>query len=296
MDRNSPSPSIAPSVEQNPYAAPQPVAVPTPANVYGVAADEPSAELFAELQRVANYRHMRKTLFSSGIGSLIFGALAIAISVPGMKVNPINVILLMIGVLLVAEGLWLVIAPVPAGIIAAGIGLMLVGIWNIFVTVFNSAHGQGVGIIAGLAVAQIVWSIQCFARYPRFKDIPRETPSPATLKRIDEIVGDINRSKMGKDPQMIQFQAKTFFSPQAWKGRLRSNHAIFVGMTKNDLIFTRPADVEIRREGKVLVGKTLKAKFQIADRSFKGTISPEAFDRYADWKQTMTPMPIPEPS
>ncbi len=294
MDRHAELPPDSRSVEQNPYAAPQPVAVPTPANVYGSAADEPSAELFAELQRVANYRHMRKTLFSSGIGSLIFGALAIAISVPGMQVNPINVILLMIGVLLVAEGLWLLIAPVPAGIIAAGVALMLVGVWNIFVTVFNTVHGQGVGIIAGIAVAQIIWSIQCFARYPRFKNIPRETPSPSTLKRIDQIVGDIKRAKIDKDSQIIQFQAKTFLSPQAWKGRLGSNHAIFIGMTKNDLIFARPEDVEIRRDGKVMIGKTLKATFQIADRSFKGTISPQAFDRYTDWKQMMTPMPIPE--
>jgi hypothetical protein len=39
--------------------------------------------------------------------------------------------------------------------------------------------------------------------------------------------------------------------------------------------------------------RMLKATFQIADRSFKGVISPEAFERYTDWKQ-MTPIPISE--
>lgn len=34
--------------------------------------------------------------------------------------------------------------------------------------------------------------------------------------------------------------------------------------------------------------KALKAKFQIADRSFKGTISPESFARYEGWKQAVS--------
>jgi hypothetical protein len=295
MDRNAEFSTAAGSLEQNPYAAPQPLPDTPAANVYGTPADEPSAEVFAELQRVANYRHMRNTLKASGGGSMVFGVLAIVIGVTSLRDNPINLILVGIGMLLAIEGLWLVVAPRPIGIIGNGVALVIVGIWNIAISAANAAAGQpGPWPVIGLL--QIGWGIQCFARYPRFKNIPRETPSPSTLKRIDQIVNDIHRSKMDKDPQVIQFQAKTFFSPQVWKGRLRSNHAIFVGMSKNDLIFARPGDVDIRRDGKVLVGKTLKATFRIADRTFKGTLSPEAFNRYTDWKQTMTPMPIPEPS
>jgi hypothetical protein len=287
MDRNSESPIPAGSFEQNPYAAPQPLPEAPAADVYGAAADEPSAEVFTELQRVANYRYMRKTLFGSGIGSIIFGALAIIVGASAMRHNPINVILLGIGVLLAAEGLWLVVAPVPIGIIGNGIVLLIVGAWNLWVSVMNAAAGQAGGWPV-IGLLQIAWAFQCFARYPRFKNVPRETPSPATLKRIDQIVNDINRSKMNKDPQLIQFQSKTFLSPQSWKGRLRSNHAIFVGASRNDLIFARPSDVVITRQGKVLLGKTLKVTIQITDRSFKGTCSPESFDRYTAWKQTVT--------
>jgi hypothetical protein len=40
--------------------------------------------------------------------------------------------------------------------------------------------------------------------------------------------------------------------------------------------------------GKVLLGKALNAKSQIADRSFNGTIAPESFARYEDWKQAVS--------
>ena len=40
-------------------------------------------------------------------------------------------------------------------------------------------------------------------------------------------------------------------------------------------------------EGKALLGKSLTAQSQTADRSFNGTISPESLARYEDWKQAV---------
>jgi hypothetical protein len=271
--------------ELNPYAAPVPIQN-APAPPVSVGGDsEPSPEVFEELQRVANYRHVHKALKASGAGSIVFGVIAMVVGFTAMRHNPINVILRGIGVLLAVEGLWLVIAPAPIGIIVDGVSLMLVGAWNIWVTVMNMAAGQHTATWGVIGVFQIIWGIQAFGRYSRFSKMPREQPAPETLKRIDQIVGDITRTKIAQDPQAIEFKVKMFTATQPWKGRLRHNHAVFVGPGGKDIIFARANDVVFNREGKVLIGKTIKAKFQIADRTFKGTISPVSFERYEGWKK-----------
>jgi hypothetical protein len=288
MDRRTePLASGRPS-ELNPYAAPVPIESDAAPSVSVAGEDEPSPGVFEELQRVANYRHVQKALKASGTGSIVFGVIAMVVGYTAMQHNPINVILFGIGVLLAAEGLWLVIAPAPIGIIVDGVSLMLVGTWNIWVTVMNMAAGRPSATWGVIGVFQIIWGIQAFGRYSRFSKMPREQPAPVTLKRIDQIVRDITRAKMAQDPEVIDFQVKPFAGAQAWKGRLRSNHAVFVGPGGKDIIFARTKEVLFNREGKVLLGKTLKAKFKIAGRSFNGTISPESFARYEEWKQAVS--------
>ena len=63
---------------------------------------------------------------------------------------------------------------------------------------------------------------------------------------------------------------------------------MFVGPGGKDIIFARTKEVLFNCDGKVLLGKTLKAKFKIAGRSFNGTISPESFARYEEWKQAVS--------
>ncbi len=279
--------------EINPYAAPAPIEA-EPVKPVVMSGDEPSPEVFDELQRVANFRHVQKTLKASGTGSIVFGLIAIVVGVMAMQHNPVNAILLGIGILLAVEGTWLVIAPAPAGIIVDGISLMLVGVWNIWVTINNMAAGQHTSTWGVIGVFQIIWGFQSFSRYSRFSKMPRETPSPATIQRIDEIVKDIAKTKPAVDPEIIDFKMQAFFGGvQPWKARLRGNHAVFVGPGGKDVIFARTREVDIRSAGKKALSKTLKATFRITDRNFKGIISPESFARYQTWRQATSGAPIP---
>ncbi len=288
MDRNNVRRTAANESELNPYAAPAPAQNAPLQPVVVSADDEPSAAVFDELKRVANYRHIRKILRGSGTGSIVFGVIAIALGAATIHINPINAILLLIGVLLTVEGVWFVISPTPIGIIIDGVSLMLVGAWNVFISIMNMAIGAGTGAFPIIGIFQIIWGLQSFGRYSRFAQMPREIPSPSTIKRIDEIAKDILRTKPAKDPQIIEFRAQTFFGGnQPWKGRLRSNHAVFVGPGGKDVIFARTSEVKFTNDSRK-AGKTVKVTIQIGDRNLKGTMPFESYQRYESWKQALS--------
>jgi len=60
--------------------------------------------------------------------------------------------------------------------------------------------------------------------------------------------------------------------------------AIFVDKNGHDVLVAHKDDVIIKVKGKVLLGKTLKASIRIGDHKFEGTISPESYQSYMDWK------------
>ena len=60
-----------------------------------------------DLQKAANYRSLRKILRPAGIGSIVFGLIAILAGAPGMNKNIIDAALALIGLFLfLAAGFW----------------------------------------------------------------------------------------------------------------------------------------------------------------------------------------------
>ena len=96
-----------------------------------------------ELQKVANYRLVRKSFKGAAIGSIIFGLIAIGMGFGFAGENPINIVLGVIGILLVVEGAWLIRTSNPKGLIVDGIAICILGTWNIVVTFASAAAGAG---------------------------------------------------------------------------------------------------------------------------------------------------------
>lgn len=235
-----------------------------------------------ELHRVLNYRLVRKTLRPAGIGSIVFGLVAKGTGFGGMEANPINAILGLIGIFLFVEGIWIVAAPTPAGMIVDGIALIILGIWNIIITFANSAAvgGGGHRFFAVLGVWQIIWGFQSFGRYKRFSAMPMSRPSDETLRQIDDMVKELAKTKPKDATDVIAFQIKN----RPWKGRLGQDSGIFVDAPGQEVVFVNRDRVRIEIQDKVLIGKALKASFTLGDRNLNGTISLESYERYDAWK------------
>jgi uncharacterized membrane protein len=57
-----------------------------------------------ELQKISDYRTIRKTLRPAGIGSIVFGVLAVVMGIASIEDNSLNAILALIGLFLLVEG------------------------------------------------------------------------------------------------------------------------------------------------------------------------------------------------
>src|SRR4051812_15833051 len=99
-----------------------------------------------DLQRISDYRVVRKSLRTSGIGSIIWGIIAVVVGGLALRVNVLNIFLVTLGLLLIGTGVLNIVAPMPIGIIIDGIVISILGVWNIFISLANIALGaQGGG-------------------------------------------------------------------------------------------------------------------------------------------------------
>ena len=128
------------------------------------------------LQEMAEFEGLRATLRGSGVGSILWGGFAIWAGYTSMNVNPVNVWLLIIGVGLVLEGLWVRTQCHAGAFVVDGFALLVIGLWNVGVSYANmqaGADGGATKIFLYLGLAQIWWAIG------RFR-------SPGTLSGLTE--------------------------------------------------------------------------------------------------------------
>ena len=181
-----------------------------------------------DLQKISNYRLILKTLKPAGIGSMVFGAIAMAMGFGGMEENLLNAILGLLGLFLLVEGIWIYFAPTLKGLILDGIALLIIGFWNILITIADLAFGGGGGYVffAILGLWQVIWGLQSFGRYKRLSAMPMIKPSDASLKQIDDLVKSITQAKVRLQPDIIEFKTTTFTAQQSWKGKLLQDSAV----------------------------------------------------------------------
>jgi hypothetical protein len=240
-----------------------------------------------ELHQIAEYRRARKMLRTSGWGAIVFGIINVVIAVYWLQFSPVNAILLLIALALLGVGIWEVVYPVAVAAIIDGIIVLTLALWNIFVTVINQAAGgppQFHGIV--FMVFMISWGVSRFVMYRRFAEGLQETPEPEAVQRLDKVVAKIKKLKSAEAGDIIGFRiAAKFMKPQQdFKGQLGENAAIFIDKNGHDVLVAHKDDVIIKVQGKVLLGKTLKASIRVAEHKLEGTISPESYQRYVDWK------------
>lgn len=143
-----------------------------------------SAEAAAE---VDINEQIRKQLRSGGIGSVIFGIIAVVMGASTMGDVPLNAGLFLIGLFLLLEGIWLLASPKLIGFKVDGIALGCLGIWNLIVTAHNISQDSGGAAFGVLGVMQIVWGVQSYKKYDKFKKELEEGPieDAAVLSEVE---------------------------------------------------------------------------------------------------------------
>lgn len=241
-----------------------------------------------ELQKVADYRLVRKNFKWAAISSIIFGLIAMGTGFGYAEESPLNVILGLIGTFLLAEGIWLIRTSNPKGMIIDGIALCILGVWNITVTIAGGGGG-GVGrFFFILGIWQIVSGVQSFRRYRRFSGVSPQKPSEQVMKQVDDIVKSVTKTKLSESEDIIEFQMGKKRDLSAWKGKLTGDVGVFATSSGDDVLFARRNEVDFTSVGEVVPKKARKVSVQIGKRTFDGKISPESMERYESWKGAVT--------
>ena len=235
-----------------------------------------------ELERASNYRILQKNLRPAAIGSMIFGIIAITTGFAAMDENPVNAILGMIGIILLAEGIWLMVTIKPSGLLLDGIALLLIGFWNIIISMAKLiSEGGGTSVFLGLGAMQLYLGGNSFGRYARFSKMTGTKPTEKTIAVIDDLIVELSQTGGSGLNDVIEFRVKN----SLWKGRLKEDVCIFIDMSQEEVIFPKKSQVNIKPQGEGHPEKEVQATFNIKGRNLVGTISSESYRKYETWKR-----------
>jgi hypothetical protein len=241
-----------------------------------------TADRLKRLQEVADYRTVRQTLRGGAIGSLVFGGLALLLGL----VSPMDPILAGVGAVLVGTGLWNFFAPRPTGIIVDGLTLVMVGVYNLADVFIGAAQGQsgaGSGVWAKLGVFQIIWGVQSFWRFFQFREAFKTPATGAELLELDGMAKELWKARVKDSSDTIELNVSGLHAKK-WKVRLEPEAALMATQGGLELRLCGRDELDIEDTGKAMLSKTRNVKLRIGAKESKGSMSPESFERFRQWK------------
>jgi hypothetical protein len=233
-----------------------------------------------ELQVAAERHVLRARLRTGGIASIAFGALALGGGAAMLTDSPLNSLLFVIGALLVAEGIWLLASPSPAGLIVDGIAVMVIGVWNLAVSIAELCV-SGVGLTSLFAVVgacQIVWGIQSLCRYRRFAAADGAAADPQFARWAAQTLGRLSAAKPARNRDVVQLAAGLKF----WKGLLLGDGVVFVAQGGADVAIAPKDQVDL--EASEPHGKYVRARLRLGERVLSGQMLPGHVQRLEVWQ------------
>ena len=243
-------------------------------------------ENFDELKKASKYLSVPRTVQRIGVGNVVLGFIVMLPGLLTIRESPVNAVLVLLGLLFFVEGIWMIIARNPAGIIITGITRVLLGVWIIGVTILNAVMGTANGspLFIILGVVFIGWGAMSFRRHKRLSGVLSEKPSEKTLQQLRAIGRGILELTVEGKGYNIEF--KTFSSwglPKNWKGRLEGDTAIFVEKKRKEVFLAKKGEVLFLKSEKLSLRKGYNASFTIGDRTMGGEISSTSFESYEKW-------------
>jgi hypothetical protein len=219
-------------------------------------------------------------------------------------------IVLLLGLFLTAEGIWISVKPSRMGFLVDGVFFLLIGIWNIAVSAYEyMLWSQYIGshpfsyapspspFFITIGIVQIGWFVMRIRRYLRFSNVSSQKPDLSISKRADELMESVKGAKSNEASDLIEFTG----SSTNWKGRLLGEVAVLVGVSGllrksvNDAAFVRREDVYIVDKGRYRLSRFRKIHVKMGARVFNGTMSQQSVQRYEQFWKAASDIPPPPP-
>jgi hypothetical protein len=245
-------------------------------------------EQLDRMGKIAAYLAGRRGLVGSIVGALIFGLIGIGVGAASLHENPLNVLLIGIGGLLLLDAFVLSVTRNPAALLLDGIATCTVGVWNILVALGEYASGvpDGGGSFWGmLGLCQCVWGCRILAGYGAAAQGARQTHDKALVEEVRLATRTLGKAYLRLPTDMIAFSGDN----RPWQGRLMASYAVFTTAHCTEFLFVARGDVAVHEMGQSLRSGKRKVDIRLRDRVLHGTMSSDSLERLAQWKGTSDP-------
>jgi hypothetical protein len=234
----------------------------------------------AALQKTADFLLVYKRLRALGRSSVLLGVFNLLASLVPIQDPFIRAVLAVIGLCLLAEGVWLLVFPSPHGVLVDGLVLLLVGGGELSIALYGFLVNNNLHLmIAFLGLMHLIGAVRWFRNYARFRVAMQDPPPLEDLKALDRLLQVLWRSGE-RDRGFVQFTAP----PRIWKGMLSRDLVIFVDNFRQQAIVARKEDVDWTVDGTTLLGVKYKATLRIREFQFQALLAPPSYAKLDDWK------------
>jgi len=243
-------------------------------------------EYVKELQNAGDYLTIRG-IRGGAIGSIFFGILAIFMGYNSIDIDPINIVLLFLGIFLIVEGFYVIASPSLGGFILEGTALCSIGFWNIIISIMNlysSGGYSGISIFFLLGCLQIYLGVKSLLRFIKYNKRDIHKPTDDLLKEVKKLVNSTIKANPKVEPDVLIFNVSAVFTPEIWRSKLMGDIGLFVTQDKSTVIFANKNDVSFVDNGKNRSLKQLPVSISIGRHNFKGVMPAESYARYESWK------------
>jgi hypothetical protein len=232
------------------------------------------------LQKAADEVVVRQTLRTSGIFATIFGVLAIL----GGVAPPTDLLLLIVGAVLALTGLWNLTNPHAIGLALSAAALIAVGLYNVWSTVAAPAGQQLYVGWAVLGAWQVMWGVQGFGRFRRFRDAFESSASEEDRVDAKRALDALRRAKPKSEMDVLQFSTGGF-QPRVVRARLMPDSVVcLIGGNYDVLVLSRDR-FALEPVGEVKPGRAVKVKARMGETIVATTVTAEVLRRYQAWRQ-----------
>lgn len=268
------------SVPPTPVITP---AIVTPASPYYRPTDVRSDQV-----RAAECWQVRNTMRVTSVASFIWAAINIGMG--SMNINDGNssgTVQIFLGLLLLADGLVFVTTMSPVAMIFDGLVFLIIALWNIGISLlsFSNSEPQVMWLVVG--GFQVYWGIMSFIRYGKFKAALALEPPQPVMQEMAQRIKYIRSASPKRAGDIVTFTTKTASKHYIWKGQLGPEYAVLLANNGEVIQVLRRDELLITPEKKVLIGKDIKAGFEVGAMKINGTIHPDYLDRYFAWRGAM---------
>jgi hypothetical protein len=238
-----------------------------------------------DLQRAFDFRKLRGHLRSSGIGGIVWGGLAVLVGAVASQNVAGNTMFVVLGLVLMVEGVWLLVAPSIWGLVVDGLLMMAVAMWSTAVIAACMPKDTAPPAqVAVLAVVLFIWGCRSWGQYQRYGYLSGGEPTAEELRRYDAETADMLRGDLSRAADVIAFKTDVLFNHHDWHGKLLAHSLLLVRDGHPKLVASK-ADVQLfvwfdERSP----ARPFKGKLGLGTVNVPIAISRKSLNRLREWK------------